>query len=298
MIGKGSDELSARAVFHAEVTRQRELSGWTLAELSDRTRYDASYLQRLEKGDRLGSVDAAGALDRVYGTGDLLKDLWRLAKREVQANRYQGFLDLEAEAGSIQQFSVSVVPGLLQTPGYAETQLRTDRPATEELLAEQLSLRLSRQERLTGPRPLDYRVLLDESVIRRPTLDPDIWTEQLEHLIDAAARPNISLHVVPFRVGLHNLLGGSLTLLWLPSGRTMAYVESSFSGQLVEEAEEVGQLRLSYDRLRDLALPPGESLNVLRTALEEHTSCLPPDRTSAVPSGVSPRTAMQTGVTA
>ncbi|MEU6853640.1 helix-turn-helix transcriptional regulator [Actinacidiphila alni] len=276
MIGNGgnSSEISARDVFRDELTRQRERAGWTLAEVAERSRYDGSYLQRLEKGDRIGSIDAIGVLDRIYGTGDLLKGLWRLAKREVKSNRYQGFMDLEAEAGSMQQFSVSAVPGLLQTEAYATAQLGTDDPESDDLLAEHVEARMRRQGRLfDAAKPLRYRALLDESVIRRPTLDPAVWTEQLERLIFSAGLPHISLHVVPFSAGLHNLLGGSLTLLWLPSGRNVAYVESSLNGQLIEETEEVESLRLSYDRLRDSALSPGETRALLQTALEDHKSC-------------------------
>lgn len=279
MIDNGDGELSARGVLRAELTRQREQTGWTLAELADRSRYDASYLQRLEKGDRLGSLDAIGVLDRVYETGEHLSDLWRLAKRESKQSRYPGFADLETEATGIQAFSLSTVPGLLQTKRYAEELLRADAPDSEDLIAEEVLARINRQDRLTGQKPLHYRGLLDESVIRRPTADPDVWAEQLERLITAAQQPNIHLHVVPFQVGLHNLLPSSLQLLWLPSGRTVAYLESTWSGQLVEEAEEVQHLRLSYDRLRDSALSPSKSLELLRATLEDHTSCRTPGQT-------------------
>jgi transcriptional regulator with XRE-family HTH domain len=276
MIGTENDEPSARRLYYTELTRQRERAGWTLAELATRCTYDPSYLQRLEKGDRLGSGEAASALDRVYGTGTLLFELWELAKREAKAKRYQGFMSLEKEARSMQQFSISTVPGLLQTERYAETQLRTDDPDSEELLAEQLFTRMNRQARLfEAAKPLRYRALLDESVIRRPTHEPEVWREQLERLVQAAQLPHVTLQVVPFRAGLHNLLGGSITLLWLANGRNVAYAEGSVDGQLIEESEEVETLRLSYDRLRDSALSPGESLELLRTVLEDHTSCSP-----------------------
>jgi transcriptional regulator with XRE-family HTH domain len=273
------DELSTRSLLAAELKRQRERAGWTLMELSERSRYDPSYLQRLETGTRLGSHDVMVVLDRLYGTGDLLSKLWRRAKREEGQRRYQGFRDLEAEATGIQVFSVSTVPGLLQTPSYAEALLRSFGPDSDEQLANQVRERIDRQERLTGVKPLNYRGLLDESVIRRPTLDPSAWTEQLEHLVDAARQPNVTIHVVPLTAGLHNLLGNSLQLLWLPSGRTVAYVESIWSGQLIEEPEEVEYLRLSYDRLRDSALSPSESLELLRSALEEQPSCRTTDLT-------------------
>jgi uncharacterized protein DUF5753 len=201
--------------------------------------------------------------------------MWRLAKQESGQSRYQGFMDLAAEARTMQQFSVSAVPGLLQTERYAASQLRTGRPESEELLAEQVVARMARQARLTGPKPLNYRVLLDESVIRRPTPDTDVWAEQLERLIEAGDAPNVSLQLVPFEVGLHGLLGGSLTLMWLPSGRTVAYVESSWSGHIIEETDEVEQLWLSYDHLRDTALSSSESLGLLRTVLEDHRHAHP-----------------------
>ncbi|MFI0718656.1 helix-turn-helix domain-containing protein [Streptomyces sp. NPDC021224] len=273
-----TDGLSAREVYRAELLRLRESNGWTLAELSDRTQYDTSYLQRLEKGARLGTWEAAHVLDTAYGTGELLRGLWRLAKREAEKDPYKGFSDLEADATSIQEFSISTVPGLLQSPGYAEEILRIG-PVTAEALPGEVQARIARQDLLVGPKALNYRGLLDESVIRRPSADPKVWTEQLEHLIEVARWPNVSLHVVPFSAGLHTLLGSSLQLLWLANGQNVAYIESSRSGQLVDEIEEVERLRLSYDRLRDSALSTAETLRLLRDVLEDHTSCSTPKLT-------------------
>ncbi|SHM32728.1 helix-turn-helix domain-containing protein [Actinacidiphila paucisporea] len=279
MNGNGDDGPSARATFRNELLRQREHNGWTLAELSERTRYDGSYLQRLEKGGRLGSVDAARVLDRTYGTGELLHSLWRLAKREAGASRFEGFSEVEAEATGIHEFSVSTVPGLLQTPGYAEALLRMEGPVSEEVLAQQVQARIARQDRLTGSKALQYRGLLDESAIRRPVADRQVWADQLERLVQAAHEPNISLQIVPFGIGPHPLVMSSVQLLWLPSGRTVAYIEGSWSGQLVQEIEDVERLRLAYDLLRDSALSTAKSLALLRTMLEDHTSCRTPHQT-------------------
>jgi transcriptional regulator with XRE-family HTH domain len=279
MIDSSDDNLSAREVFHAELARQRERAGLSLTELSEATNYDGSYLFRLEKGDRLGSPEAVRALDRFYGTGGHLSALWRLAKQEARQRRYRGFFSLEAEATSIQNFSIGTVPGLLQTERYAEALFRTVVVDDDDLRARQVLFRINRQQRLTGPKPLRFRALLDESVIRRPTEDPAVWTEQLEHLIKVTEQPNITLQVVPLRAGVHDLLGGPLALLWLPKGRTVAYVEGSWGGQLVEEPDEVESLRLSYDLLRDSALSPSESLEHLKATLEDHTSCRTPEQT-------------------
>jgi transcriptional regulator with XRE-family HTH domain len=264
---------SARIVLADEPTRLREDSGWSLADLAEKTTYDRTYLLRLEKGEKLGSAEAMAALDRAYGTGRLLEQLWLLARDDVDPDRYRRFMALEAEATVMQQFSVSTLPGLLQTERYARALLRTARPRTEEQLAEQVAARVSRQALLRGENPPHLRALLDESVLRRAPRDSALWREQLQRLLTDAELPHITLQVIPFTSGLHDLLDGSLTLLWLPKGRSVAYLEGSRTGDLVEETAQVEQLKLSYDLLRDSALQPEESLAFIRNVMEDGTPC-------------------------
>jgi transcriptional regulator with XRE-family HTH domain len=277
MDGLEEDTISARMVYAEELARQRKERGWTLQELANLCTYDPSYLYRLETGKRLGSKDAAQALDRVYGTGRLLARLWKLAKEEANRSRYDGFVKLEARATKIQEYSVSTVPGLLQTKGYAEALLRTETLSPEQL-AQGVAARVNRQGVLLREKPVNYRVLLDEMVLQRVPLEPGVWAEQLERLIEDAQRPNVSIQVVPLKVGVHSLLRTTLQLLRLSSGEAVAYVETDWSGQLIEEIEDVEQLGLFYDQLRDSALSPPESLEFLRTALEDYTSCLIPSQ--------------------
>jgi len=267
--------LSAREVYATELAGRRERSGMTLVQLADACMYEQSYLHRLERGQRLGSADTASALDRVYETGTLLAKLWCLAKREAKDRPFLGLASLEADAVGIQEYAVSSVPHLLQTRAYAEEQLRTARPQSVEKLDEQVAARLSRQDRLTGANPVHYRALIDESVLRRRARDPQTWTGQLEHLIQAAQQPDVSLHVLPFGSGPHHI-PSSFELVFFRDGRTVAYTQSSWSGHLVQEPEDVEPLRLAFDLLRDSALAPNESLTFLRTVLEEHTATLRP----------------------
>jgi transcriptional regulator with XRE-family HTH domain len=265
-------------VLAVELARLREAAGWSLTELAEKTTYDRSYLLKLEKGEKLGSLNAMAALDKAYDTGRHLQNLWELAKQEVVPDRYRRFMALEAQATVRQEYSGSTVPGLLQTQAYATEVLSLERP-TEEELAEQVAYRMSRQLLIYGDSPQHFRALLDEAVLRRKARDPKVWREQLERLIEDAQRPNITIQVVPFEAGLHNLMGGSLTLLWLPGGKTVAWSESSYSGDLFEEYADVEHLKLSYDLLRDAALSPAASLDLIRQAMEDSTSCSAPSQT-------------------
>lgn len=59
-------------------------------------------------------------------------------------------------------------------------------------------------------------------------------------------------------------MSGALALLWQKDGTAVAYEEGDGCSELTEDQEEVLKARLSYDRLRDLALSPPESLAFIR----------------------------------
>ncbi|MEU3351725.1 helix-turn-helix transcriptional regulator [Streptomyces sp. NPDC037389] len=270
---------SARRTLAEELARLREESGRSLSELAEETTYDRAYLHKLEKGERLGSPEVMKALDQVYGTDKHLSLLWELATVDVIPDKYKRFMALERDAMSRCEFSVSTVPGLLQTEGYAREILKAGRPRTEDELEEQVTARLARQEWLRNPDQPHYRVLLDEAVLCRAAQDPKVWHEQLDRLAHMDHLSYGTLQVVPFSAGLHDLLGGSLTLLWLPNGDSVAYVESSVSGDLHEDAADVERLRLSYDLLRDSALSPRESVAYVQRLMEDSSTCGPRDQT-------------------
>ncbi|MFJ2869832.1 helix-turn-helix transcriptional regulator [Streptomyces sp. NPDC087298] len=259
-------------MLHETATRLREESGLSLQQLQDETTYDRAYLHKVETGARFGSPELMAALDRVYGTRTQLQQLWKLANDEAFGDRYAKFMQLEREASVQYTYSCSVIPGLLQTEGYATELLTQGRRGGAEL-DEDVAARMSRQDILRGVDAPHFRALIDEAVFRRAADDPKVWTEQLESLVEWMAQPNVALQIVPFSAGLHSLMGGSLTILWLPDGRSVAYAESGHSGDLVEEPGRVEEMRLSYDLLRDKALSPEQSREFIENLIKEHKAC-------------------------
>ncbi|WP_405796895.1 helix-turn-helix domain-containing protein [Streptomyces sp. NBC_01506] len=266
---------SARQMLAKELARLREESGKSLATLGEETTYDRAYLHKLETGARVGSPEVIAALSAVYGVGDHLMMLWQLAQEDAFPDKYKRFMKLEAKATVRYEYAAGTIPGLLQTEGYAREVLQAARPRDDEDLAEQVAARLGRQKLLQGDHPPYYRAMLDESVLRRGGHDPKEWQAQLEHLVTVSQLPNVTIQVLPFAAGLHALMGTSLTILWLPDGKAVAYTEDQHSGQLLESAKDVEDLRLSYDLLRDLALSPRKSVAFIKQLLEDGTSCAP-----------------------
>ncbi|MFF8918803.1 helix-turn-helix domain-containing protein [Streptomyces sp. NPDC015032] len=267
------DEESGRAALGRALRYLREKSGRSLGQLAEETRYDKSYLYRLEMGQRLSKLAVMEDLDRHYESGGLLVQLWKVARREVFKDKYKEFMRLENLARIMWMYQLAV-PGLLQTEEYAREMLSASPAANgnAEWVEEQVAARLGRQEILHRSPAPQVRVILDEVALRRQATDPKVWADQLTHLIEVAELPSVTLQVLPFSAGIHGLMGSHLWLLWAPDGSSVAYVEGNEFGELIEDPDKVADYRLSYDRVRDLALSPSDSLAFIRGVLEEHRS--------------------------
>ncbi|MEE4424452.1 helix-turn-helix domain-containing protein [Streptomyces bugieae] len=259
-----------RQRFVEEMRLLRSRKGDTLRQLGETLGWDWSLFGKMESGHTLGSPEVVQALDQHYGTPGLLLTLWELAAGDPTQfkERYRRYMTLEAEALSLWHFGVSVFPGMLQTEGYAREVLAVGGAKGEDL-ARQVEARIGRRELLRGDEAPPFRTILSEAVLRASLQDPTEWRRQLEHLADAAATPNVTLHVLPDASGPHGLVSTDVMFLRLPDGRTVAYTENAHRGELIEETGPVERLQRAYDAVRDLALSPAESRKFVMRMLEE-----------------------------
>ncbi|WP_075734011.1 helix-turn-helix domain-containing protein [Streptomyces acidiscabies] len=268
---KAPDPDSGRGVLAQLLKFLREKSGKSLTQLAEETGYERSYLNRLENGYRLSKLPVMEDLDNYYGTGDLLVKQWKVAQLDAFKDQYKEFMRREATARVMWKFSLGV-PGLLQTEDFARESLSWLRTTAEndDEFEVQVTARLGRQHLLQQkPRP-SVRFIIDEYALRRAAAVPKTWSEQLCRIEAVAMWPNVTFQVLPFSSGVHHHMESSLTLLWQKDGNTAAYTESNTMGKLTEDPDEVLRHRLSYDRLRDLASSPSDSLTFLRNVMEEH----------------------------
>ncbi|MEB3372182.1 Scr1 family TA system antitoxin-like transcriptional regulator [Saccharopolyspora mangrovi] len=77
---------------------------------------------------------------------------------------------------------------------------------------------------------------MGEAALHRQVGGRGVLRDQLQHLRTMAARPNITVQVLPFDVGEHVALGSSWTLLHLdePSA-TFVYTEALTSGDYLDK---------------------------------------------------------------
>ncbi|MFF9482953.1 helix-turn-helix domain-containing protein [Streptomyces sp. NPDC014733] len=261
-----------RQRFAEELRLLRAKKGVSLREMGDALGWDPSLFGKMEGGQTIGSPEVVEALEIYYETPPgLLIAMWEMALGDTSQfkERYRQLMALEVEAAGIQQYSPAVVPGLLQTKAYARRLLLLGGLAPGEKLDQQVDARAARGEILSQEYGPQFRAILDEAVLRRTLLDPEEWREQLQHLCMMAQLPNVNIQVLPFAAGLRELTNTDTALLRLPEGRTAAWVETGFDGQLVSDIAEVERLQFSYDRLRDHALTPHESIEFIQRLLEE-----------------------------
>ncbi|PJJ01038.1 helix-turn-helix protein [Streptomyces sp. 2333.5] len=259
-----------RKRFAEEVRLLRAQKGDSLRKLGEVLGWDASLFGKMESGKTIGSPEVVEALAQHYGAEEWLLTLWELAVGDPAQfkEQYRRYMSLEQEAMSLWKYSVRRPPGLLQTPAYAREALAAGGHKGKEL-DQQVNARVDRRNLLEGDDPPPFRVILCEAVLRNSLRDPREWQEQLQYLVDASERPNITLHVLPFDTGLHGLDSTDVMFLRLLDGSTVAYVETDVRGELIEENDRVERLQRTYDAVRDLALSPAESQKFITRLLEE-----------------------------
>ncbi|MEU1340365.1 DUF5753 domain-containing protein [Streptomyces sp. NPDC005827] len=265
---------SARDLYGTELRRQRQVAGVSLDRLSDIVNYSKTQLHGVETTERLPLPPLSAKLDAAFGTGGLFEGLWNIIQRERYPDRYRRFMELADQATDIHEYAGHLVPGLLQTPAYARALLRVGDPeASGEEIERKVELRMGRQGRLRegeGPR---LWALLEEGVLRRPVGGPATMREQLRALLSFVASPRIEVQVIPYAHGEHALLDSTLTLLTLPNTTSIAYLESNYSGQLIEDSTEAMKRRRAYDLLRANALSPRESAAMIEAVMEGFNPC-------------------------
>jgi transcriptional regulator with XRE-family HTH domain len=270
--------VSLAALLGKKVRKHRERLGWTQREVGDRLNYSHNRIAQVELGTDPPTWDMCVALDAVLGANGELTELWehmvRERAREDFPDYVQKFMLLEAKANKMYKYVVQYVPGLLQTEAYARAALTAGLPrASQEEIEEKVAARMSRQALLRKAPPPLLWVVLDEAVVRRPIGGPHTMYDQLAHVVESAQTPDVTVQIMPFERGEHAIMGGSLTLLSFTDGPDVAYEEGIESGVLVESADQVASYSLAYDLVQVRALPPDDSLALIKTAMEDTYAC-------------------------
>jgi hypothetical protein len=243
-------------------------------------RYSDSKISRFESG-QLPDFHVLTAMLDLYGLTvndwEPILAEWDRANEPDWWSVYRladvSYVSMEHAARSVRESQPSFIPGLFQTEAYAHAALtRSATMHSARWIDKQIAVRMRRQERLTGDRPLVYEVIIQESALRRRDTDPAIHRVQLRQIIDHAGRPNVTVRVIPEAAGTHDGLLGPLILLQFPDAEDpdIAYAEHALGANHTTDSGRVSVAKHTMDHLAGLAFRPAESIEFI----ERMADCL------------------------
>ena len=285
LTGPRAGATVVRMVLGAQLRRLREGAGLSPEAAGYRIRASRSKISRMETG-RVGfkERDVADLLE-LYGVTDsrVLASMLELASQanaqdwwakfgDVLPDWFEPYLGLEAAASLIRTFDLQFVNGLFQTEAYARSVASIGlRGAGAAEVDRRVGVRIRRQQLLTGARAPRVWSIIDEAALRRTVGGPEVMRGQLRHLTEVARLPNVTLQVVPFRIGGHDAAGGAFTVLRFaePDVPDVVYIEQLTGAMYLEKRADVDHYLDVSNRLGARSLTPPASMRFFSEVLRE-----------------------------
>lgn len=198
-------------------------------------------------------IDALVTMSQSTGRG------WWTDYRSSMSDAARDLAELEATSVAHRNFQWLHVPGLLQTEGYMRSSFKGVNPTAQsadmDLYA---AFRLRRQEEMLSSETLRYHAIIHESALRMQFFSRDTMRRQIEHLVEVARAPNVTVQLLPFQAQSYEVAFSTPFVVYeaaLPALHTV-YVEHPVSSPFLSEQPHLSMYCDSFDRLSQVALPP------------------------------------------
>ncbi len=270
-----------RRLVGGALRRYRENMGYALEDAARVLECDRSKISRIETGQRgirprelrellaeYGVPDSEqAALEAIASRGG--HDGWWPPYADALPGPLLDYVIMESAAAEILTYEAQVVPGLLQTDGYARAIAAAEpRYATDDQREEGIAAQAARRRAVLGaPATRRLSVVLGEAALRQAVGGPGVMAGQISHLARlAGGTAGLTLQVLPFTAGAHAAAGSaSLAILRFPAapGLGVVYLEALSGGVYLESQEDVARYIKAFALLRAAALSPAESARLL-----------------------------------
>ena len=254
----------------------RQDRGMTVEQVAELLLCSPSKVSRMETGQRGATARDIRDLCEIYGVtdGEQVRRLVSLAREGKQQGWWQSheldyfatYVGLEEAATALWCYQSSIVFGLLQTVDYAQAMYKASLPAefTPERADELIKVRLRRQQVLTRERPVRLMVLFDEAMLHRVVGGPEVMRAQIDHLVEVANLPNVTLGVIPYAAGAHPAMESMFNIMDFGEvASSVVYVEGLMGWLYLERPQEVERYRQIFEYLRGMALGKEDTIELL-----------------------------------
>ncbi|MFJ8933581.1 helix-turn-helix domain-containing protein [Streptomyces sp. NPDC102340] len=286
-LNSGGGSVVRRILLGSQLRRLRESHGITREAAGYSIRASESKISRMELGRVSFKTRDVADLLTLYGVDDeaersallsLAKEAnvagWWHSYSDVLPGWFPTYLGLEGAATQIRGYEAQFVHGLLQTEGYAHAVVEQGmKGAAREDIERRVALRIERQKLLVDERAPEVHIVLDEATVRRVQGGREVMRGQLEHLIELASLPHLTLQIMPFSHGWHPGESGTFTILSFPESdlSDVVFLEQLTSALYLDKREDVMQYERAMTELSDQCPSPEDSARLLRDALSELT---------------------------
>lgn len=272
-----------------QLRESRANAGLRAVDLAAQIGISQGQISRIETGKRRVSPDAVRRwLEATKASADTISRLVELAERadtEISAwkDRFAGgwghdqrtYEELERDAAEIRAYQVSVVHGLLTTPGYTEFILREIVGLPDAQVAAGITARMSRQRLLYEP-ATRYHVVLAEHVLRHRFPGAAVMVDQLHRIAQLAALPTVELAVIPTNTTMPLPYMVSFDLFEMPEDDAVVLIELDTGEVRETEPERVNTYRQRHDALSAAALTGKAAIDLVHQIADEMTSSIFP----------------------
>jgi transcriptional regulator with XRE-family HTH domain len=239
-----------------------------------------STLQRWEATESSVQLSAVALLLRLYGADeaeiDTLTEVAREARRrgwwlpwnDVIPSWAVTYIGLESEAAEVMEFQPLLIPGLVQTEGYAQAIFRAAHPdESDEHIKRRVELRMLRQQREDD---VKLSVVIGEGALRIPVGGSDVMRHQLQRLIEIANEGRYRVQVLPAVAREHASMTSGFIMLRFrdPADIPLVYLEAQAISLYLEEEDEVEHYASLYQHLSAAALSVQDSAHMLSEIAE------------------------------
>ncbi|MGH3587705.1 MAG: helix-turn-helix domain-containing protein [Pseudonocardia sp.] len=264
----------------------------TVRAAAEALEWSEAKIWRIETGQTsMRSLDVE-QMCRIYGapaelTGGLMalaketkaKGWWLSYGGDVIPEGFDVYIGLEEAAARLLWYEAELVPGLLQTADYARTLIRADNPGVNaDEIERRVQLRIARQSLVTRVTAApELRVVLNESVLRRPVGGRGVFSAQLMSLAEVSDQDNVALKVLPFDVGMHaGIMSGPFVVLEFPvSGNGRAgepptvYVDGFTGSLFLDKPGEIERYHTAFTDIWSAAVDETASRHLITNAAKE-----------------------------
>jgi len=281
-----SPSSSAQAAREAVAVRLRDLrkeAGLTITDLAGRCGWHHAKTSRIENARTAPSpndirlwCDACGAEGEAAGMitlslhAESMYTEWRHQVRDGLKQLQNRSVQFFRQTTLFRVYSSTLVPGLLQTEGYAAAVLRRAaefRGLGYDDSAEAAQARVERSRVIHEPGHR-FVLLLEEAVLHYRIGDADTMAGQLGSILTAGSLPSVSLGIIP--MATHDRVLGPRETFHVYDD-TLVSVELVSARVRVKQPSEISLYLKSFEQLRSMAVYGAEARALIQRALEALT---------------------------